>query len=171
MLLAIILILLGILVAYLLLMPIIVSIDTKKNEYYLQLKGLAKAYILPNEETLIRIQLNVLFMTFNIDPLDEYYKRKQSKKLKKSNQKPKKENRHRKIEIIKIIRLLKTFKVKEFYINLDTGSVITNAKLFPVFQCLNYYKGGFHINFLGHNQLALKLQNRPINIIKTFINS
>ena len=50
MLLAIIVLVLGILVVYLLLMPIILFIDTEKNEYYIQARGLAKANIETHEE-------------------------------------------------------------------------------------------------------------------------
>ncbi len=54
---------------------------------------------------------------------------------------------------------------------MDTGDVVKNAKLYPAFAFLNYHVGGFNINFQGRNQLAVRLQNRPIDIIKLFINT
>lgn len=167
MLLAIILIVLGILVTYLLLAPIILSINTQKNDYYIQLKGLAKANIELHEEELLRIKLKVIFMTFYFFPIDEYYKRKRVKKLKSKKHKAKSRKR---LSLYQGLQVLKTFKVKQFVIDMDTGDVVSNAKLYPVFTFLNYHIGGFNINFEGRNQLAVRLQNRPIDIVKTFIN-
>ncbi len=167
MLLAIILIVLGILVTYLLLMPIILSIDTANNEYYIQLKGLARAYIEPHKEEIIRVKLKVFFMRFYFYPINEYYKRKKIKKLKSKKQKTK---RRKNLGIHKGLKVLKTIKVKQFELDMDTGNVIINAKLYPAFAFLNYYKGGFNINFIGRNRLVVRLQDRPIDIIKVFIN-
>ena len=167
MVLAIILIVLGILVTYLLLMPIILSIDTSNNEYYIQLKGLVKAYVEPHEEEIIRIKLNVFFMRFYFFPIDEIIKRNKTKKLKPKKNKTK---RKRSFSASKGMKILKTFKVKQFVIDMDTGDVIQNAKLYPAFAFFNYYKGGFNINFEGRNILVVRLQNRPIDIIKVFIN-
>lgn len=167
MLLAIILIILGILVTYLLLMPIILSIDTATNEYFIQLKGLAKAYIEPHEEEIIRIKLNIFFMRFYFFPIDEIIKRNKAKKLKPKKHKTK---RRKHLGMSKGLKVLKTFKVNQFAIDMDTGDVIQNAKLYPAFAFFNYYKGGFNINFEGRNRLVVRLQNRPIDIIKLFIN-
>lgn len=57
-----------------------------------------------------------------------------------------------------------------FYLNIDTGDCISNAKLYPLFAFFNYKGGNFNINFEGKNRLALHIQNRPIKIIKTFFN-
>ena len=65
--------------------------------------------------------------------------------------------------------ILKTFKVKKILVNIDTGDCILNAKLYPVFAFLNYNFGSFKINFTGRNQMVLCIQNRPFNIIKTFM--
>jgi len=158
---------LGILVTYLLLMPIILSIDTANNLYSIQLKGLARAYIEPHKEEIIRIKIKVFFMRFYFFPINGYYKQKKTKKIKPKKQKTKRRN---KLEIQKISKILKTIKVKQFELDMDTGDVITNAKLYPVFAFLNYYKGGFNINFTGQNRLVIRLQDRPIDIIKVLFN-
>ena len=165
--LAISILILVLLVAYLLLMPIILSINTATNEYYIQLKGLARAYIEPHKEEIIRIKLNVFFMRFYFFPIDEIIKSNKTKKLKPKKNKTK---RRKRLGIHKGLQVLKTFKVKQFAIDMDTGDVIQNAKLYPAFAFFNYYKGGFNINFEGRNRLVVCLQNRPIDIIKVFIN-
>lgn len=157
-------------VAYLLLMPIILFIDTEKNEYFIQLKGLARAYIEPHEEEIIRVKLNIFFMRFYFFPIDKIIKRNKTKKLKLKTSKKNKTKSRKHLRASKGLQVLRTFKVKQFAIDMDTGDVIQNAKLYPAFAFLNYYKGGFNINFEGRNRLVVCLQNRPIDIIKVFIN-
>ena len=82
----------------------------------------------------------------------------------------KKKKRNKGYGIRKMIRLLRSFKIRQFYLNIDTGDVIKNAKLYPVFAFLNYSIGGFQINFMGKNQVVIRIENRPIRIIKSFFN-
>lgn len=152
-------------VVYLLLMPIVLCIDTTKNLYYLQFWGLAKASFQSDEKELIRIRFKVFFLEFSFYPL----RKSDSKKGKGSKEVKVKEKRKR-MRFRTAWRLLKTFKVKRFLLNIDTGNCISNAKLYPLFAFLNYRMGGFNINFQGRNQLVLHIQNRPIRIIGAFIN-
>jgi len=149
----------------LLLAPIIVCIDTSSNQYYLQLQGLIKANLEKHDTEIFRIRLNVLFMKFYIYPL----KKKRINKQKKSNKEHL--SKHKKhISFSRSFKILRTFKIKQFFIDMDTGNCILNAKLYPLFALLNYNTGNFHINFQGRNQLVLIVKNRPIDIIKSFIN-
>lgn len=153
-------------IASLLLAPIYIYINTQTNQYYIQLLGLAKANFEKDDAELFRIRLNILFFNFYMYPL----------KKKDSNKENKIKNRHslkskKRISIRKVYNILKTFKVTQFYINIDTGNYILNAKLYPLFALLNYSTEKFYINFQGQNQLVLLVKNRPINIIKSFINT
>jgi len=147
-------------------MPMVLYIDTAKNNYYLQLKGLAKANLLTDETEIIKVKLKVLFFNFYIYP---FKPKKTSVKVKKTKKKTAKKSA-KQIGIKKIIKLIKTFKVKQFRMDVDTGDYIANAKLYPLFTLLNYKYGGFHVNFEDRNTMLLSLENRPIRIIKTFIN-
>ena len=166
MLLSVVLILLFLLIMYLLFVPINLFIDTGSNQYYLQLKGLAKVYLEGHKEEVIRIKLRTLFMRFYFYPL-----RKFSRAKKKSQKKEVVSKKKRKgIDLKKGIRILRSFQVKRLLVEMDTGNCISNAKLYPAFAFLNHHVGAFSINFEGRNRLAIHLQNRPINIIKSFIN-
>ena len=70
----------------------------------------------------------------------------------------------------KILQVVRTFKIKEFVLNIDTGNCITNAKLYPLLSIAHLCKGQFNINFQGQNQLILQIENRPVRILKAFIN-
>lgn len=150
------------LVIYVLLAPIALHINTTKNEYYVQLLGLAKASIEEHEKELLRIKLKVLFFNFYFYPLRKNDDRK--KKIEK------RKNRSRKIGIQTGLRMLRSFKIKRLYLDVDTGDSITNAKLYPLFAFINYKIGNLNINFEDRNQMILYIQNRPIRIIKSFIN-
>jgi hypothetical protein len=162
--LAVILFVLLLLVLYLLLVPIVLNIDTISNEYYLRVKGLTKASIEQHDTEIFRIKIRAFLTNFYVYPL----KKKQRKK-KKTPKVQRILKYKKKLGPIKILRLLRTFKVKRFYIDIDTGNCITNAKLYPVFAILNYNVGGTHVNFQGRNELVMRIENRMIYIIKELL--
>ncbi|MCW5517982.1 hypothetical protein [Muriicola sp. Z0-33] len=165
MLLSVVFILLFFFVLYILFVPIELFIDTRGNNYYLQLKGLAKVQIEGHQDEVLRIKLMAFFMRFYFYPL-----RKWNTTKKKGQKKEIAKKKRKYLDLKKGLRLLRSFKVKRLLIEMDTGDCISNAKLYPVFAFLDYHVGEFYINFEGRNRLAIHLQNRPIRIIKSFIN-
>jgi hypothetical protein len=150
----------------LLLVPIKFYVNTTTQQYYLQIMGLAKVSIEADEIQWIRLKLKVLFFSFFFYPLKAIGSRKE--KIKKVN--PKKKKSRNRMNYKTFIRIMKSFNVEKFYLNIDTGNCIYNANLYPLFALLNYRMEGFRINFRGNNQLQLVVKNRPIRIIKAFIN-
>jgi hypothetical protein len=130
-----------------------------------QISGLAKIEIEGHKEEIIRVRLRTFFMKFYFYPL-----RKRGTSKKKKQKKDVVKKKRNRLGLRKALRVLRSFKVKHFLLDVDTGDCISNAKLYPVFTFLNYHFGAFHINFQGRNSLAVHLQNRPIYIIKSFIN-
>ncbi|MEP7196115.1 MAG: hypothetical protein ABI851_06310 [Saprospiraceae bacterium] len=56
--------------------------------------------------------------------------------------------------------LLKSFRVKKCYINLDLDEPVWNALLFPYVYLLNVSSGlDLNINFLGENEIILQFEN------------
>lgn len=152
---------------YLSMMPIVLFIDTKTNQYYLQVKGLVKASIESHDEELFRIRLQLFFLSFYFYPLRNIGIGNKKKTL-KSTENNKKIGKG--INFKKGLRMLKSFKVKRFLFDIDTGDCILNAKLYPLFAMLNYHVGGFSVNFEGRNRVELHIYSRPIYLIKSFIN-
>ena len=155
------------LIVYLLYLPIDLVINTDHNRYYIKVGFLARADVQGDSNYIVRIRLRTPVYRTSFYP------------LKKRKQKVKKEKKTKavdfrkafKIKYIKLgYRLLKSFEIKRFALHLDTGSCITNAKLFPLCAFLNYRGGNFNINFTNRNHLDLHIQNRPIRIIQSFIN-
>lgn len=104
-------------------------------------------------------------MKFNFYPL----KNTTSKRSKKVPKRTYKRTR-KSIGFKRILGVLKSFQVKEIFVNIDTGDFVLNAQLYPLCMFLNYHIGQFSINFEGKNQIKLQLRNRPIYLIKAIIN-
>ncbi len=168
MLLYILIIALLLIVIYLLFVPITLHIDTAREQYFLKIKGLAKARILKDELEIIRINLKVVFFNFDFYPLKKInFSRKP--KLKKETAKKKSLSA---ISFKKVVNVFKSFKIKQFRAEIDSGDCIFNSKLYPVFTLLNFYKDThLSINFEGRNCVLLSIENNPIRIIKSFINN
>ncbi|MFX0557888.1 hypothetical protein ACOCEA_13900 [Maribacter sp. CXY002] len=148
-----------------LLIPINIYVNTVTEDYVFQLKGFIKINIAGDQDELICIRIRLFFMNFMFYPLQFV-----GVKPKESHMKKKPVKRKKGIGLKYILRMLRSFKVKEFLLFLDTGNYMLNAQLYPIFFVLNQHYGVFNINFEGKNQLVLQLHNRPIYILKSLIN-
>jgi hypothetical protein len=153
------------LLAYLLWMPIELRVDSARGLAYLRLGILAKASLEPEPEQGIRLHLRAGFMDFYWGPADF---RKAAPKKTGARQKPKR-RKGPKITPEKALRLIRSFRVRYFRCDLDTGNPVLNARLYPAFYLLDRTLGGFGINFQDHNRLALRVENRPLRILRAFI--
>ena len=169
------LIILGILLAItalLLWFPIGLQINTRKSLYCVNYGPLIQARLIPDPEELLLIQMKVLFWKRHWSVLDVRTKQEKTKKPEKPETKNKTRFSHlgeSSFSPSKIRRLLRTFRIREFHWELDTGSPVLNAKLFPVFFLSDYRWGGTDLNFEGRNSLALRIENRPIRILTAWI--
>ena len=160
---ALVLFLVGLLV-YLLFLPIDIVINTSGNQYYARIGVLGRASIEGDENYLLRIKLKTMFLRFY------YYPLKKRAKKKNKNKEVSKKYKFKWAHLSTAMRVIKSFEVKRFGLYMDTGNCITNARLYPLFSLFNYRGGNFNINFVGENRLDLHMQNRPIRILKSFIN-
>ncbi len=164
---SVVLVLLLVLVS-LLFIPLELCIDTRDNLYYAELKGLVRANVEPDEREILRIRVKVPFKEFYFFPLKP--RRKKSDKIGEKKRGKKGRKYWNRFTPSTIWRVVKSFEIKKWELDLDTGDVVTNAKLYPLFALLNYRTGGFHINFEGRNHALLMVRNRPIGLIKSFFN-
>ena len=144
-------------------MPIVLYINTLSQQYYFQIKGLIKVSVRSHNEALIEVRIKLLFFSFSVYPFRKKSTSRRSKKTKQSKSR-------KSPSFSTILRLLKSFKLKKIRLEIDTGNYVTNAKLYPVMAFLNYKVGDFNVNFEDRNLLVLHIENRPINIIRAFIN-
>ena len=149
---------------YLLLMPLELCIDSYQGKYYFQMGFLARVSVEKDPVEFLRLHLRVLFMNFFWRPSDF---RRWGKQKKKSAQKG---GKKRNITLGQGKRLLRSFRVKAFRLELDTGNPVLNARLFPMCFLLGKHGGDVGINFLGRNNILLQIANRPIYILNALIN-
>ena len=68
----------------------------------------------------------------------------------------------------KLIRVLKTFRITEWQLAVDTGDHTRNAQFYPL-NFLPYTYKNLNINFCDENYLVLKIRNRPWKIVFAFL--
>ena len=117
----------------LLIAPIIICIDTTSNQYYLQFRELLKVSLEEHDTEFLRIRLKILFMKFYIYPFKKGIIKTPSPIYRKHIVKSEKQ-----ISFNRIYNILRTFKIKHLFMNIDTGNYILNAQLYPLLEFLNY---------------------------------
>jgi hypothetical protein len=160
------LVLLAGILTYLLLMPLEVCLDSFRERYFLRMGVLARLGVEKDPEELIRLHLKVLFLNFYWRPTDISSWSRTKKKTPPKYKGPKK----RGLTLRQAGNLMKSFRVKSFRLEMDTGNPVLNARLYPWIYLLGQRTGGVGINFLGRNHISLRIVNRPIYILNAFIN-
>jgi len=152
----------------LLLAPLKLRLNSSKNEYYISF-----AWVLKVTACFLEDDIEVGFRLFGFGKNTTLLTQLASAKRKKSV--PEKvvssvaKTTKRKLPLKVIVQLLKTFRVKKFYINIDLGSVYYNAWLFPlgeIFKTQNVY---CTTNFVGKTEIEIEIINRPSNILWAMI--
>ena len=166
MVLVIILALILILLAYILLAPVDLYINTISGEYFIRQRGIVKARAIWDDDKIIRLRMHVFFFSFNVFPLEKMKSGKQKKKKKKNTRELVQVRKNQSRKVLKVVR---SFRIRRFFIDLDNGDYVQNAQLYPVFAFLDYRYGGFRINFLGRTDLILHIQNTPFRVLKSII--
>lgn len=154
-------------VLWLLLAPLIISIDSQQEIIALKWKSIGgiNGYI---EEEHIILRYNVLFYKKEtkinwIRLLDNQLSKKD--KPKKSKQKKKNKKKKPIDWRKKISRVLSSFELKKCWINLDTNNYCFNAYLFPIFHIIRGQNYAMQVNFNGKNEVVLHVKNRLIKLI------
>ncbi len=153
------------LLAYLLWMPLELQVDSAQSLVCLKVGNLARASLEPDPEQGICLHVRAGFRDFYWGPADF---RKANGKKTKGRQKARR-RKNREFTAQKALRLLRSFQVRHFSWDLDTGNPALNARLYPVFYLLDQTRGGFRINFCDHNRLALRIVNRPIRVLRAIL--
>ena len=146
----------------LLFVPIQIYIDTDTSRYFVKVKGLAKINLEPDEKEIVRVRMRILFFEHSFYPITKPPKPK--KKVTRQKARPK-----RRLKFRKMVSLVRTFEIRSFAVEMDTGDYVANAKMYPLFVLLNQYVGSFHINFQDRNRLLMDMRNRPIRMIKSIV--
>ena len=139
--------------------PIVLKVDTSKKEYYVQIKGIIMCSIVWQDELVMKVRIP--FYNFDVKPLKKTKKKKAVKKKSKNTLSTRR--------VKSVLKVLKSFKVKQFSLNIDTSNVVSNGYLYPLFFFLNKKNRRMTINYEGRVELLVHLENRLINMIWAYL--
>lgn len=150
--------------------PLFLYLNTNEQKYIIGLKGILTLGLIPDADQIIYFRISVIVYSFNIYP----FKTRTKKKTDKVKKKKKKKLPGRKT-IRLIINLaknnIKSFKLKQLYLNIDTDNVITNAYLVPVFSVLHQKNIKLHVNNSGNVEMIVHIQNNIFHMLVVTIST
>jgi len=167
----------------LLLMPLRLHISSRGRFIYLGIPPVLSGRICWNQEDL-RVGISIVFWRKNwgIADLAKVGENRLGKKEKKKLERPKKTSDKKKKQKPRIpkffirklkknwLRLIRSFRVKAFYLDVDSGDYVINAYLYPIFLWLAQSWGRpVRINFWGENHVEVNLVNRSIYVLWAFL--
>ena len=152
--------------AWILLAPIYLIISTSESKCEAGLPGILKVRLTIDDEGLPELTGKFLFFRIKI-PMFKFRAKKRKKRTKKLT-------RQQIHFVLKITwRIFRTLKLKQLKLNIDTGDVINNAYLIPVFSMIYKDKIQFSVNYEQQNEFILHLEHNlgimAMHTISTFI--
>jgi hypothetical protein len=158
----ILIILFAILLLWILLGPVIITLDTSRNLYRFMLPGIVSARVVP-EAGLFVIRCRILFIPFTIDPLR--MEKRSGNKREKTEKKIRKRQSGRKL-LKKFRNVARGIRLRRFELDIDTDDFLLNAWLVPAFTAANSYKNvQLQVNFEGNLFMHLDLRTRIAAIL------
>lgn len=152
--------------ALLLLSPIRLKVDTRRQVYLLQWWGIGRIQLLPVSGNLL-IQLQVFFWKKNFYPLEYRPKKKPRGEAEEKKKKGRKTNFQKYKR--KGIRLFRSFRIKALRLDLDTDDYVYNSYLYPIFHFLSTEKRQLTINYRGLSEIFLIVENRLYRMLIAFL--
>lgn len=166
MILLIILLILALVILYLLFAPIYLVINTNESRYEAGLTGVIKVWISKDEIEKLEIRARILFIGTKVRPFNFSKNKVKASTPKKAKKKRRKLTRKRIKTILKLFwNIVMSFKLKQLKLNIDTGDVIQNAHLIPVFSMVYKNNVQLSINFEDKNEFILHFENNIGTII------
>ncbi len=146
---------------WILLGPVIISLDTDINRYRMALPGIVHAAVVPAED-LFHIRGRIFFIPFKVHPFSPKQKKVSNSEgrgeKKKSRQKEKPNSLS---EGMKLGRnILGSFRIRRMNLDIDTDDFLLNAWLLPAFSAVNSERIHMQVNFQGNASLMLDVRTR-----------
>lgn len=149
---------------YLLFAPFFVEINSDSGLFRIRFHQFASANLIFDESS-IYLKLKIAGLQKQIDLIAA--KKKEKKPVVKNEKK-----KYKKISFQKMLAMIKSFRIKKFYLAVDTGNMQTNGILYPVFTLMRISSGkNITINFLDENKLILQIENNLARIMWAYIKS
>lgn len=158
--------LLLILLLGLLFSPLVIRVNTQQNLYQLSW-GLARVQFIPTDDGGYFL-FQYTFWKWKFPVLKLLAKASSSKKTE-----AKAKVVHKKgtgfFSFRRLRRVITTFKLRFFYLDVDTDDFVYNAYWYPVFRVFSTPTRKLSINFAGRNRCAFEVQNRVYDVLIALI--
>lgn len=152
--------------------PIVLCLDTDRQQYYVRWLNIARAELVPSPEAWL-LRFRIIFWTFSFDLLrPETWPNSSEKKKEKPRHggRKKRKSRFRLRRIPRRIwRMLQSFHWQENRIDIDTDDVIQNAYLYPLLAMMRTPHRDWQINYEGRVAIVLRAQNRLFRLLRAFL--
>lgn len=151
-----------VLLLWILLGPVVLTLDTSVNRYRFMLPGVVSISLVP-AEGFFRIHGWIFFVPFRLDPLKMGKNRKRRKKEEKDKKKEKKPSGRKKgfNQMKKIRKMLGAIRIRRLELDIDTDDYLLNAWLVPAFATVNSYDNiQMNVNFEGNLFLHMDVRTR-----------
>ncbi len=147
--------------------PVVLHINTYDDKYYIGQAGTIRLQIYQSTP-LAKFRLFLFGLplkTIRIGKNPEKQKHRKKKQYKTSKRSYSKVIMKPDVLFGIIFKLIRSFKIREFYLNVDTGDVSGNAWLFPLAYLMDKNNLKMDVNYEGDVDMILKISNRPVNFV------
>lgn len=152
---------------YLLFAPFFVEVDSTMGLFRVRFHRLASATLIFKESSFF-IEIKMVGWQKQIDLLA--VKTKEGKPTLKKERKKKKQIKA--VSFRKILAVIRSFRIRKFFVTLDTGDRQLNGILYPLFVFLSVKSGkNITVNFLGENKLIFQIENNFARILWVYTRS
>lgn len=151
------------LIVWVLCSALVLQVDTRVMQADMRLGYMASASIWYDSEWRLGVRVFFFRKTMRLAGLKRSTGKKKTVRRKRS---PRKKMNARRF-IKKMLRVLRTFRITQYELAIDTDDYVLNAQLYPL-NFLPYAKGHLLVNFNNENYLALTVRNRPWKILYAF---
>ncbi len=169
-------------ISWILFVPFKFYIDTTVNRYFFEWLGLFKVDFIPDELEIFFIKVKIPFYHFNIYPIrklivEEIEKEESKEKEKRNRKEPVKKKKRivrrinkKEVKKLKLFsklgwKVFKALRLKKLDVDIDTGDVINNARLIPVFVQFNTNRINLRVNYQGSVSVIALLEHSVFRIL------
>lgn len=152
------------LLAWVLIAPLQLQIDTTTGRYQIEWKSIGYGRLI-TRPTVIAIRLKLLFWQKEWPLQALVGGRSKRTERPTDTEKPTRKTKKDRAPRFNVRALLRTFQLKQLRLHLDTDDFILNSYLFPIFYFLSGRNRDFKINYEGEASLQMVVENRLYRVL------
>lgn len=151
--------------------PLKLVINTKSNQYYLNLPGYFRIDVLFGITQQPKIKVRLFFFTFRIEPFKRSKNQTEKSEINIKNKRTKKGKRKTNIssQIALVRNCFQQFEINKLDADIDTGDFPLNAQLIPIAHQINNQNINLNVNFNNQNNLEMVTTTQIFRFIKPLI--